>query len=136
MTTVITIPVKSLSEARNLSILLDGSYVSKTSKKGVEHTLSCSRVERRTILNSDRSNISHLVLVPYDEDLLNIKVDDKVIMVASSIWSCGIPEPMNPLSTFGVVTGINNREGTFQVLWGRGLSNGAYRPGRDIIKVE
>lgn len=136
MSTVITIPVKSLKSARNLSTLLDATYLSTDSRKGIVYISSLSRRERNCFFSrvNDR-DISHLVSVSYDEDLLNIEIGNTVIITAGNTWDASTIDDTNPLGELGeVVNKYSN--GTYKVKWETGCTNDSYRAGHDIIKVE
>lgn len=134
------VPVLNLKDARKFATLLDGSYTSVTSKKGKKlisenKTLSDNLEDFKQACEwegNEETTVSHLVLVPYGEDLLDVDEGDTVIMLGTHNWE---PEESNPFGLTGKISDGYSDPTDLNVDWSNRKHNCSYVIGRDIIKV-
>lgn len=140
MTDTVHIPVKTLSDARRLATLFDGSYFSITSKKGKaflgEGVLgTIIRAREVGYKGLEFFGVSHIVEVPEASSLTQPSETEysncKVMMLLRHIFRVGNTNP------YGVIGTIRDRssDGSFRVNWTNGHRNCAYMFNQDIILI-
>lgn len=131
------VPVLNLSDARKFATLLDGSYTSVTSKKGkkliFENETLSDNLEDFERYCDEGWVVSHLVIIPYDEDLIDVKLGDTVLMLGTHDWEACESNPFGFTGKIHDFDELNTDELT--VKWANQKRNCAYVIGRDLIKV-